>query len=113
MNAIFTKVIPQTETKPTRVKATYGDYSVIISYDCNELPPPKDASDPHLRAMRALCKKVGIVGALVRAEFNGGEIWVFVKAGNGGTDEVGRVYCETQWIAGKYYGANNQIVTEY
>jgi hypothetical protein len=105
MNAIVTKVLPQTNTKPARVKAVWGSHKAIVSYDCNELPTPKDAQDPHLRAVRKLCEKAGVVGCLVRADLpNQDVVWSFTRIGdvNKDSSRLPFVYCQTEWITGPF-----------
>lgn len=49
MQAIITRVLPATNTKPTRIKASCARDSII--YSVHEL----DEGDPHVMAARELC----------------------------------------------------------
>jgi hypothetical protein len=59
MQAIKTKIIPATNTKPTRIKATScGGISVTLSTSNIE-------GDQHIAAVRALCEKLKWKGKMV------------------------------------------------
>ena len=65
MNAILTKVLPATDTKPTRIKAyTEGGNSCITSWSACDQPGSAQAQ-AHLFAAQQLCKKMHWWGALV------------------------------------------------
>ena len=66
MQAIRTKVIPATNTKPTRIKATScSGISVMLSTSSIE-------GDQHVAAVRALCAKLGWSGRLVMGGLTAG-----------------------------------------
>jgi len=73
--AIFTKVIPATGKRPTRIKATAGStLSVTISYPME----PNDQQDCHRIAAQALLDKMQWkVGGLIPGALpDGGYVWI-------------------------------------
>lgn len=75
-SAITTRIIPCTQTRPTRIKATTaGKMSVTISepMECNE------RLDAHRQALQALCRKMGWSDFYMPAALaNGDYVWVSV-----------------------------------
>lgn len=73
MQAIITKILPTTEHKPRRCKATAQGGSVTISTDAYE--------DYHREAALALCRKLGWEGSLVMGTLpNEDNVWVFIES---------------------------------
>lgn len=60
MQAIITKYICMTETKPARIKAECASGSIVIPYDYD-----LDGSAKHRKAAEALREKLGWTGDLV------------------------------------------------
>lgn len=59
MQAIMTKYLPATDTKPARIKASCSAGSVTIPYDDG-----KDSACSHEAAAKALCEKLGWVPSI-------------------------------------------------
>ncbi len=75
MNAICTRLIPATETKAARVRASaHGVRSVTISH--------WSADDSHLEAARELARKYGWTGTVVRGGLPDGKGDCFVFLDN-------------------------------
>jgi hypothetical protein len=69
--AISTKYISATNTKPARIKATTGGgYSLTISY-------PHDDCNPHIRAAQMLARKMGWGGTMIEGHTTEGSVFVF------------------------------------
>ena len=77
--AILTKVIPCTNTKPTRVKAyTEGGNSIIVSWsECDEHGDGTTNGKAHLYAAYKLCKKMNWPGTLLGGGTPEGYVFVF------------------------------------
>lgn len=58
MQAIITKVLPATNTKPTRIKAICARGSITISY-----PDADNQEEAHVRAAHALATKFAVEDA--------------------------------------------------
>jgi len=60
MQAITTKYLPATNTKPSRIKAECSAGSLTLSFSvCDEFIPTSPAATPHERCAYALLKKLG------------------------------------------------------
>lgn len=76
MIAILTKVLPATNTKPMRVKASTGGQSCIVSWsECDQ--DDRDAGRAHLYAAQQLCKKMNWPGQLLGGGTPTGYAFVF------------------------------------
>jgi len=76
MKAIFTKYIPATNTKGSRIKAYDGGKNQkTISYD-NAL----NSEELHAKAAIELCKKMNWKGELISGGFNNGYVFVFADS---------------------------------
>lgn len=75
MQAIETKYIPATNTKPSRIKAIASAGSVTIGYhDCDGY------DDAHRRAAIELCRKFGWSGEIAGGTLkNGSQVWVIMR----------------------------------
>lgn len=79
MNAIFTKFLPATHTKGSRIKAFCPGHpnkpSFQIGYHADCIPSNESPDD---YAVKQLCFKMGWNFAkLVKGGFPGGTVWVF------------------------------------
>lgn len=73
MQAIVTKYLPATNTKPSRIKATSSAGSVTVSYSYD-----LDTEGCHRQAAQALCEKLGWAGQYVTGGLpNGDYVHVF------------------------------------
>lgn len=80
MKAIFTKVLGQTNTLPTRVKAFDSDgNSITLSADAIHTGTGLAQEETHRVAANELKKKMGWTGKLVAGETKDGFVFVFVK----------------------------------
>ena len=81
MKAILTKVIPCTNTKPTRIKAyTEGGNSIMVSWSaCDE--DGRTQGQAHMYAARQLCKKMNWPGLLIGGGTPEGYCFVFQESG--------------------------------
>lgn len=80
MKAILTKIIPCTNTKPTRIKAyTEGGNSLTLSYNAcdTESDGPPSA---HLTAAQSLCRKMQWTGELIGGGTPDGYCFVFAQS---------------------------------
>ena len=78
MKAILTKVIPCTNTKPTRVKAyTEGGNSIIVSWSECDADGRNDQGHAHLYAAYKLAKKMNWPGTLLGGGTPDGYAFVF------------------------------------
>lgn len=75
MQTIITKVLPVTNTKPTRIKATStSGLSVTVSrYSFDSM------EDAHEAAVRALMGKLNWTGTMVGGNMKEGMVWVFAR----------------------------------
>lgn len=81
MKAILTKIIPCTNTKPTRVKAyTEGGNSIIVSWSECEAYGERTHEQTHLFAARKLCEKMHWTGELIGGGTPGGYCFVFADS---------------------------------
>ena len=78
MQAIVTKYLGATNTKPSRIKATSASgLSVTISY-----PHELTSDDAHKRAALALCQKYNWPNELLGGGLsNSQEVWVMIPKG--------------------------------
>ena len=76
MQAITSKVLPATENRGTKIKATAanGKSATVSYYDYDSV---EEASDD---AVRLVCKAMGWTGTLVRGSTQGGWVYVWVDA---------------------------------
>ena len=74
MKAIFTKYIPATNTRGSRIKAYDGDNSIILPYDGS-----LSTEQVHRKAAIALCNKLGWKGALCEGSSKSGNVYVFIE----------------------------------
>lgn len=75
MQAIVTKYLGATNTKPSRIKATASAGSVTISYSYDH-----DTEGCHRQAAQALCDKFGWKGSFVTGGLpNGDYVHVFTN----------------------------------
>lgn len=73
MQAINVKYMPATNTKPTRVKATAGRQSLILSTSSHD--------EPEQAAALALARRLGWTGSLVSGvQPNGDTVFCFVES---------------------------------
>ena len=80
MKAILTKVIPCTNTKPTRVKAyTEGGNSIMVSWSECEGNGDRTQGQSHLYAARKLCDKMKWAGELLGGGTPEGYYFVFAE----------------------------------
>lgn len=80
MKAILTKVLPCTNTKPTRIKAyTEGGNSITISWEEAEYPE-KSHAQTHLYVAQQLCKKLKWEGKLIGGGTPEGYAFVFQES---------------------------------
>lgn len=79
MKAILTKIIPCTNTKPTRIKAyTEGGNAITLSWSlCEE--QGIDNGHAHLFAAKALCRKMGWGENIIRGGTPTGYAFVFTN----------------------------------
>lgn len=80
MQAILTKVLPCTNTKPTRIKAyTEGGNSLILSWaECDR--EGRDQGHAHLYAAQRLCDKMDWRGRLIGGGTPTGYAFVFADS---------------------------------
>ena len=76
MKAILTKVLPCTDTRPTRIKAyTEGGNSLTVSWtECDE---GRTQGEAHMYAARKLCNKMHWGGKLIGGGTLEGYCFVF------------------------------------
>ena len=76
MKAIRTTYLGPTDTKPSRIKASTGEQSIIVSYS-HELT----SDGEHGRAARMLADKYAWKGDLIGGGFpDGSMVWVFADS---------------------------------
>lgn len=81
MKAILTKIIPCTNTKPTRIKAyTEGGNQIMISWDHADGFGKRTQGQAHLFAARKLCDKMGWTGELIGGGTPDGYCFVFAQS---------------------------------
>ena len=80
MKAILTKIIPCTNTKPTRVKAyTEGGNAITVSWStCDD--DGRTQGQAHLFAAKKLCEKMQWTGELIGGGTAEGYCFVFAKS---------------------------------
>ena len=80
MKAIQTKILPQTTTKPTRIKAFEPDgKSAIFSVEELSLNCSGGIREWHGKAARLLADKHGWKGALIGGWLKDSMVWVFME----------------------------------
>ncbi len=82
MKAILTKIIPCTNTKPTRVKAyTEGGNAITLSWsECDEDGNGGTNGNAYLYAARKLCEKMQWPGELIGGGTPDGYCFVFTDS---------------------------------
>ena len=74
MKTIETKYLGPTTHKGSRIRATDGDNSIIVSYD-----GMLEHEDAHWKAAEALCHKLKWSGCMVQGETKNGYVFVFAN----------------------------------
>lgn len=81
MQAIFTKVLPATNHKPTRIKAfTDSKFTVIKSVHSRDMPDFGNSDMQHYHVASLLCSKLDWKGRLVIGHTKQGCVFVFDMA---------------------------------
>lgn len=83
LQAISTRVLPATNTKGTRIRATHPGKAESIVTDAYSGEFSDTSTEAHAHAARLLLKKLGWEGEMVGGSTANGMAWVFTSCGRG------------------------------